>query len=196
MALLLDPASIVIEEYLSLKMLISGAIPFEESFLKENPPRYYRLLRFKSALAALEISCTNFDAFENGEVIVEDRTLFDKVEELLVKGFKLPISNYVDANNNEFYSCASHFQALLATRLITYQFRSQRASILAASGHFLTPIKVAESIETKIQNETAVLEQALRLLLNPEGKSFMMSELTDQFGFPAVDLDEIDLDWF
>jgi hypothetical protein len=85
---------------------------------------------------------------------------------------------------------------LLSTRLITYQFRSQRESILAASGHFLTPIKISESIETKIQNEMAVLDQALRLFLNPEGKRFLMSELIDQFGFPAVDLDEIDLDWF
>jgi hypothetical protein len=196
MAVQIDPASILIEAYLSLKTLLSGSIPFDAAVLKDNPPRYYRLLRFKSALAALELNCTDFLAFENGDLIVEDRQLFDKVEELLVKEFELPIANYVDANNKEYFSCADHFQALLATRLITYQFRSQRESILAASGHFLTPIKIAESIETKIQNEMAVLDQALRLFLNPEGKRFLMSELIDQFGFPAVDLDEIDLDWF
>ncbi len=48
----------------------------------------------------------------------------------------------------------------------------------------------------KIQKEMAVLDQALRLFLNPEDKRFLMSEPIDQFGFPAVDLDEIDLDWF
>ncbi len=196
MAVQIDPASILIDEYFSLKTLLVGSIPFDATELKDNPPRYYRLLRFKSALAALELNCTDFLAFENGDLILEDRQLFDKVESLLVKAFGLPIANYVDAHNSSYFSCASHFQMLLSTRLITYQFRSQRESILAASGHFLTPIKIAASIETKIQNEMAVLDQALRLFLNPEGKRFLMSELIDQFGFPTVDLDEIDLDWF
>lgn len=191
-----DPASILVEEYLSLKLLISGPIPFDAALLEDNPPRYYRLLRFKSALAALELNCTDFKAFENGEIVLEDRQLFDKVEELLVQAFQLPISDYVDAHNTAYYSCASHFQMLLKARLTLHQLSAQRETVMASSGHFQTPVRIIEKMEAKLTKEIGVLQQALCILLNPEVKRFTMEEMTTKFGFPVVDLDEIDLDWY
>jgi hypothetical protein len=196
MAVQVDPASILIEEYFSLKTLISGSVPFDAAVLKDNPPRYYRLLRFKSALAALALNCTDFLAFENGDFILEDRQLFDKVEELLVKEFELPIANYVDEHNTAYFSCASHFQMLLATRLTLHQLSAQREAAMASSGHFQTPLRIIAKMEVKLTMEVDVLQQALCILLNPSDKRFTMEEMTNQFGFPIVDLDEIDLDWY
>jgi hypothetical protein len=153
-------------------------------------------LRLKSALAALEHSCQNVNAFENGAFISENRELFDKVEQLLVQAFQLPISDYVDEHNNTYFSCASHFQMLLATRLNLHQLSAQRETVMASSGHFQTPVRIIEKLEVKLTMEVEILQQALCILLNPEGKRFTMEEMTTQFGFPVVDLDEIDLDWY
>ncbi len=196
MAEQIDPTSILIDAYLSLKMLISGPIPTDAAVLEDNPPRYYRLLRFNSALTALAYNCNSFEAFENGAFILEDRQLFDKVEELLVQAFQLPISDYVDAHNTTYYSCASHFQMLLEARLTLHQLSAQRETVMASSGHFQTPVRIIEKLEAKLTTEVGVLQQALCILLNPAGKRFTMEEMITQFGFPTVDLDEIDLDWY
>ncbi len=67
---------------------------------------------------------------------------------------------------------------------------------MASSGHFQTPVRIIEKLEVKLTLEVEVLQQALCILLNPQGKRFTMEEMTTQFGFPTVDLDEIDLDWY
>ena len=84
---------------------------------------------------------------------------------------------------------------LLKTRLLTHRFSSLRNGVMVASGHFLTPVLVLEHIENKLKDEQVALDNALVFLLNPETILFEYSELVEKYGFPDVDIDEIDDDY-
>lgn len=192
----LDPARILIADYVELKTLVSNEIPWDEQTLIHNPPRYLRILRIKACLKALNLSCDNFRDFETGVPIREMKSeKFIEVEELLWSGFSIDRSDYMDEDCGIFFSSTNHFHMLLATRLNIHRFHAQRDTVLAASGHFLTPVLVIDKIEEQLNSSKNVLEKALSLLLNPEGHSYTLSELIDQFDFPDADLDAIDLDW-
>lgn len=192
----LNPAEILIADYIELKTLVTNELPWDEQVLVHNPPRYLRILRIKACLRALNLSCDNFRDFEKGVPIRNVKSEeFLKVEELLWTGFSIDRSDYMDEDCGAFFSASNHFHMLLSTRLNIHRFHAQRDAVLAASGHFLTPVLVIKKIEEKLGISTDILDQALSLLLNPEGHSNSLSELIDQFDFPEVDLDAIDLDW-
>ena len=192
----MDPSIILISDYIELKTLVKNELPWDEQILVHNPPRYLRILRIKACLRALNLSCDNFRDFETGVPIRNVKSdKFLKVEELLWSGFSIDRSDYMDEDCGAFFSSSNHFQMLLSTRLNIHRFHAQRDSVLAASGHFLTPVLVIEKIEEQLRISTEILDRALSLLLNPEGYYYTLSELIDQFDFPEADLDAIDLDW-
>jgi hypothetical protein len=78
---------------------------------------------------------------------------------------------------------------------VTYGFLSYKKSVLAASGHFLTPYLIADKLQQKLADDTHVLDEVLSLLLNPTNKQLTHEELVECFDFPDVDLDDIDLEW-
>jgi hypothetical protein len=192
----LDPARIIIADYIELKTLVSGEIPWNELTLIHNPPRYLRIVRIKACMRALNLKCEDFRDFETGVSIRGMKSdSFLKVEELLWTGFSIDRSEYIDEESDSFFSASNHFYMLLSSRLNIYRFHAQRDAVLAASGHFLTPVLVIDKIEEQLKSSSAVLDQALCILLNPQGLSWTLSELIDQFDFPSEDLDAIDLDW-
>jgi hypothetical protein len=46
-----------------------------------------------------------------------------------------------------------------------------------------------------IRHNLFIIEQPLAMIISPENRSFKVADLAQQFGYPVVDLNQMDLDW-
>jgi hypothetical protein len=193
---MLDPARLLIEDYFELKTLTTDIEHWTDDDLNSNPPRYYRFLRIKACLKALQINSEKIKEFELGQFNTELSE--ERISQLYTKlgdSFNLETESYILPDDKKVISPSFIFNMLLKTRLLTHRFSSLCNGVMAASGHFLTPVLVLEHIENKLKDEQVALDNALVFLLNPETILFEYSELVEKYGFPDVDIDEIDDDY-
>ncbi len=84
---------------------------------------------------------------------------------------------------------------LLQLREALYQLSTIRSTVLIASGHFATPVHMIDHLQKKTAAEQLALDEVLRLLLNPAKIQFDYGLMISSFGFPDVNLSDIDLEW-
>lgn len=192
----LDPAKILIADYIELITMIVDTPTWEEQTFADNPPRFFRIKRIKACLNALGLQCESFHDLDNG-LPVEDVSfdIFLKVQEVLATAFSIDLNQLINERNKNSYSASSQFQLLLATRANIHRFKSLRNGVLVASGYYLTPIFVLKNIEQKLSEPSLAIDTALSLLLNPEQKFLSYKELVTEYNFPDIDLNDIDIEW-
>ena len=147
-------------------------------------------------MKALQINSEKIKEFELGKFNTELSE--ERINQLYTKlgdSFYLDTESYILPDDKNVISPSFIFNMLLKTRLLTHRFSSLRNGVMVASGHFLTPVLVLEHIENKLKDEQVALDNALVFLLNPETILFEYSELVEKYGFPDVDIDEIDDDY-
>jgi hypothetical protein len=87
------------------------------------------------------------------------------------------------------------FQELFDYRLLLDNLIKKNSGLMAASGVYRIPFNLMKDIDRKITKEFAGIEQILAYLINPRGLHYSIEELNLQFGYPIVDLLDIDFDW-
>lgn len=190
----LNPAKILVQDYLELNSMTLGLSEWTEEHFKDNPPRLLRLQRIRACLSCLEIETADFHSFEKGEWVqpVSDE-LLETILLVLKTPFELDYEQYITSEDR--YSERYHFGEFLSIRVALYKLSSIRKSVLAASGHFLTPVLALHYLEKKVEAECLALDEVLQLLLNPKELRLERQTMVTDFGFPDVDLDELDLEW-
>jgi hypothetical protein len=63
----LNPAAILLQDYLEIMSLCSGLRTFSPATFEHNPPRYYRLKRIQACLKALDIQVQTVQDFKIGD---------------------------------------------------------------------------------------------------------------------------------
>jgi hypothetical protein len=190
----INPAKVLLEDYLELKSLAPNIENWKEDLLLSNPPRYYRLLRIKACMLSLTIEAEDFRQFASGSWCRNaSPELIENIELILTEPFQLKYEEYLDLNH--VFSGRYMFSMLLQLREALYKLTSIRSGILAASGHFLTPIFMIEHLQQKTLSEQLALDEAIQLMLNPNEIRFNYSQMTKSYGFPDVNIQDIDLEW-
>ena len=190
----INPAKVLLEDYLELKSLVPNIENWKEDLLLSNPPRYYRLLRIKACMLSLNIEAEDFRQFASGRWFRNARPeLIENIEQVLKEPFCLDYEKYLE--EDKVFSGRYMFSMLLQLREALYKFPSIRSGILAASGHFLTPIFMIEHLQKKTLSEQLALDEAIQLMLNPNEIRFNENQLIKSFGFPDVNIQNIDLEW-
>ena len=190
----INPAKVLLEDYLELKSLVPNIENWKEDLLLSNPPRYYRLLRIKACMLSLTIEAEDFRQFASGRWFRNaSPELIDTIEQVLKETYCLDYQKYLD--EDKVFSGRYMFSMLLQLREVLYKLTSIRSGILAASGHFLTPIFMIEHLQQKTLTEQLALDEAIQLMLNPNEIRFNYSQMTKSFGFPDVNIQDIDLEW-
>ena len=190
----INPAKVLLEDYLELKSLVPNIENWKEDLLLSNPPRYYRLLRIKACMLSLTIEAEDFRQFASGRWFRNSSPeLIDTIEQVLKETYCLDYQKYLD--EDKVFSGRYMFSMLLQLREVLYKLTSIRSGILAASGHFLTPIFMIEHLQQKTLSEQLALDEAIQLMLNPNEIRFNYNQMTTSFGFPDVNIQDIDLEW-
>lgn len=190
----INPAQVLLEDYLELKSLVPNIENWKEDLLLSNPPRYYRLLRIKACMLSLTIEAEDFRQFASGRWFRNaSPELIDTIEQVLKETYCLDYQKYLD--EDKVFSGRYMFSMLLQLREALYKLTSIRSGILAASGHFLTPIFMIEHLQQKTLTEQLALDEAIQLMLNPNEIRFNENQMITSFGFPDVNIQDIDLEW-
>lgn len=190
----INPAKVLLEDYLELKSLLPNIENWKEDILLSNPPRYYRLLRIKACMLSLNIESEDFHQFASGRWCRNaSQELIENIELILTEPFQLKYEEYLE--DDKVFSGKYLFSMLLQLREALYKFPSIRSGILAVSGHFLTPIFMIEHLQQKTLSEQLALDEAIQLMLNPNEIRFNENQMIKSYGFPDVNIQDIDLEW-
>ena len=170
----------------------------EWSFEKyeNNPSRYYRLQMITSLMKALDINCSYYD-FTEGRFI-------SKVQFSKWKEFKESILDQLDAKayarsvkeNSHPFDIQSIFRTFMRYRLHAQKLIGVFDGIFAANFEFRAFVKLIEIPNIHLKEELKNIEHVLLFCINPTGITYTQEELIKQFGFPQVDLRQIDIDSF
>lgn len=190
----INPAQILISDYLELKHLEPRSEEWGSATFKKNPPRFYRLERIKSCLRALGMHPIPIMKFENGEFLI-DRDLNElyEVERILLNAFNLDYDSFVQERGVD--QLPHLFSGFLNLLINLNKVRKTFSGTLAASDHYLTPIFAAKQITEKNEGYEETIKDALVFLLNSANKTFTEKEMVEKYDFPDVDLLDVDLEW-
>jgi hypothetical protein len=145
-------------------------------------------------MLSLTIEAEDFRQFASGRWFRNSSPeLIDTIEQVLKETYCLDYQKYLD--EDKVFSGRYMFSMLLQLREVLYKLTSIRSGILAASGHFLTPIFMIEHLQQKTLSEQLALDEAIKLMLNPNEIRFNYSQMTKSYGFPDVNIQDIDLEW-
>ena len=191
----INPAKLLIDDYLELKELIKNIENWKEEKIKDNPPRYFRLLRLNACLKALGIQFESWKEFEKGYFKADDSSKIDRIKlfNLMSSLTKNGISQFsilADEMDYNYYM----YMALSMRRNI-YQFNALQNTVLTASENYVVPLLVTDAILDDLNKYSKTLDELLIQILNPKNVSFSFKEMIEKFDFPDIDLEKIDLDW-
>lgn len=160
----------------------------------DNPPRLYRLQMINSLKKALQINCTNME-FIIGEFICEAQ--LNKWTEFK-KNFQkyLPVK---DKYNNPKYptqvaDIKCIFQGLMDYRLNAQILLSTNDCIYAATGDFGLFVNLMNNSSRKLYRDLKKIDAGLLFCINPNAFFYTKKELINNFGFPKVNLMDVDIE--
>lgn len=190
----INPAELLISDYLDLKFLEPSSDNWGRSSFLKNPPRFYRLERLKSCLISLKYHSITIMKFENGEFI-KGWSEYDikKLESILNQGFSITFDEFITYRDEK--QLPKLFKDLLKIAINFHKMENSFTNSLAASDHLLTPIIINQEISNQNNYHKETIQKALSFMINKNEKRFTLSTLKSEFNFPDVDLSEIHLEW-
>jgi hypothetical protein len=189
-----NPAKLFLQHYLELQGLMDDSEIWEEKHLEYNPPRYYRLCRINACMKALGLEINNWANLREEflQLSITSKAK-EQLEDVLAKQFELDYASYL--MDKDTFNSGYMLNMLLKIRVAIFQLSVIHDTVLAASNHYITPLLIISRLNKKLESDNTALDEAITLLLNPNNIQLTLEELADCFGYPVVDLDEIDLDW-
>lgn len=169
----------------------------EWSFEKfENyPSRSHRLQIITALMKALDINCS-YSQFIEGKFITnvqyEKWADFKKSIENILPQVKesIPPGMQMDA-----FAIGMLFRTLMRYRLYAQQLLASNDGIYLASGEFRTFLDLMSEPNRKLIEELKKIDTVLLFCINPTAISYTKEELIANFGFPDVNINEVDVDW-
>jgi hypothetical protein len=183
----------VIYAYLGLKHLCPNPKDWKISKLSGNPPRLYRLQQLNRLCDAFSVGpSTEFakGRFVRLHLLADYREVLDLAARELVTN-KVGLSEELFEHDGVEYL----FKELLDYRTNLDSALRFSSGVLEASGLYYFAHHRIKRLNTKICDNVDIVEDVLELILSPIREKFSAQELIAEYGFPDVDLSNIDADW-
>ena len=187
----------LLRQYLELRRYTPDHRNWNEQALEQNPPRLIRLQRLKALFHAFGIA---FDppSFQEGGFIDSEAPIYEAFLERARLWFlkersegRLPVMIKATASY-----LRPVFEMLLKYRIMLDEPLSFNDGILEASDLYWFGILKIDEMNGLIRKRLAIIDDLLVELISPTRQTFTRKQLVNEHGYPDVDLDEIDLDWF
>ena len=194
----INPAKTLIRDFIELNTLSRDYKAWTHEKLNLNPPRYYRLLRMEACLRALGISFKSWDHFSKGVLIYDakhenlQKRIFEKVKENVQEKYKeiFETMSYLE------FDCEYYFFMFLSMRKSFFEFNTLQSCVLSTSDSYCMPLILLDDIIVGFEDYIHHLEILLAYFLNPEMTEIPLDLMVSEFGFPNVDLEKIDWEWY
>jgi hypothetical protein len=95
----------------------------------------------------------------------------------------------------DVYDLRSNYCELMDYYLRLKNLKNHNHSIMEISYSDMFSYIVTEAISGSIYSETETISRLLVEFIDPGGRCFTEEELIEQFKYPVVDLQDMDLDW-
>ena len=186
---------LLLEHIYSLYELNTDYKTWSETIDISNPPRYYRLQMITSILNALNID-SNYASFFDGNFIVQNNQInMLELIRIIEKNHAFILSNFSIPDSAHIHELKYLFKKLINYRLDAQLLLSCNAGVLAASNFYTLPLRITNSINTNLAKELKIIDQILSYIINPNGIAYTKDLLIEQFNYPNIDLDEVDIDY-
>jgi hypothetical protein len=182
----------LIHRFLELRRLSPDLADWTEERLAENPPRLFRLRQLVALFAAFGIKW-DLSAFVEGKFIDPESPryggLLDKMDVAMPEASK----HGFGAQPDQLPDC---FEILLRYRERVADVLSFSSGVLTASGLYLYAHRKTGELNRIIHENVGIIDDLLVTFISPESKEFTVEQLARDYGYPDVDLFEIDADWW
>lgn len=180
--------------FLDLQGLTPELNDWTEERLADNPPRLIRLRRLIALFQAFGLPWepTGF---------TQGKFLKLKASQERASRYGALLSKYRAEMPEEYREAVKHhflpsfFEVLFGYRSQLERALSFPSGFLAASGLFLHALQKMGDVNRAVRDRVIPIDDILAELISPEGASFSVGHLAQEFGYPDVNLFEIDTDW-
>ncbi len=175
-----------------------GVEGWTEADIADNPPRAIRLLQIHALLRALGLE-PDVRGFLTGKFLAdrpvsELQPFFEEARQTLAAAHRGHAPPRFDETARPDVVLLV-FTRLVRFRQSAHQLLNFNSGVLEASGLYRYPLALIDSVNATLAKELGEIERVLALLVDPELRAFDRQTLIRDFGFPDVDLAELDADW-
>lgn len=195
--MILSAKDLVIK-YLELLSFTPNLDEWDEQYLSNNPPRYYRFRQLKILFDAYSLD--NITDFEKGEFILTRPLEVYKKLVNMAKHFHKEIQEWEFDYYNEEEHLEYRMIMMMFTKLIGYRKVISKAihyndGDIEYSGFFRYAVELIGHFNHTISKELDSIDDVLSFIISPSGETFSVNELISKYGFPDVNLKDIDIEW-
>lgn len=176
--------------FLELRGLAPEMKDWSEERFSDNAPRLYRLRQLIALFRAYEIDW-DLSSFVEGRFIQPESLRYAASLEMMESAMPEARRHGLGADNRQLPDC---FKILLDYRERVEDALSFSSGVLEASGLYLYAHQRAGELNRIIQKNISIVDDVLVVLINPEARTFSVNQLARDYGYPDVDLSEIDAD--
>jgi len=177
--------------FLELRRLTPDMTNWSEERLSDNPPRLYRLRKLIALFRAFEIDWDP-TSFVKGRFIQPESPRYAALVDMMMS--EMPAARRQDFGV-DYRQLPDCFEILLRYRECVGDVLAFSSGLLEADGLYLYAHRKAGELNQIIQENIPIVEDILAALVSPEAKSFPLDQMARDYGYPDVDLSEIDEVW-
>jgi hypothetical protein len=176
----------LLHQFLDLQGLTPDLDNWTEKYLIDNEPRLIRLRQLMALFRAFGIPW-NPESFVTGKFFNPED---DRYQATLQK-----LTAETGDNHVRSYHLSWYFKILFSYRKQLQEVLSTTSGVLESSGLFALAIAKSEEVNEIIRSNIPRIEDRLVPFISPEQASFSLEHLVKDFGYPDVNLWEIDAEW-
>lgn len=176
--------------FLELRNLSPDLSDWTEKRLSDNPPRIFRLRQLAAMFNAFDLPWNPQLFIEGGFISPEQKRYADALSKLAEE---MPEMSRKLAESDQL---PDFFRILFDYRSRVDDVLYFPGGVLEASGLYLHAYSKAGELNKIIHDNVNIIDDALVALISPEAATFTVENLVQDYGYPDVDLSEIDADWW
>ena len=186
----------ILKIYFELKSLSPNIPDWNESYFGDNQTRYYRYRQLIILFTEFELGSLQY--FELGEFIKsrpieEYKPLKSRFVNFLSAYLGLSV-DYFNGDDINYDLLIYLFKRFIKYYSLIYDAITFNSDIIEVSGLRKFPYYKIASVNYEISKLVKIIEEELSLFISPDSKKAKVSYLIKKYGFPDVDITEIDLD--
>ncbi len=199
-------ANDLVDKIIEFQALTPERLQWSEHKLKDNPPRLYLFQQIKALLKILfKNQDLSIEQFINGDFIQKNElNTFDSLNKNIIENYDYKESDHYERavkNFNRFKSnsdikkiFAFHFKFILELENLS-NFNTGMIGSGRLTNHYAYSMirDVTNSIDQeKINN----IRNEINYIIDKDQRTFSMLELVENYGYPDLDLEDVNLDWY
>ena len=178
--------------FLELRLMTPNYDDWTEELLSDNPPRLIRLRQLVAMFQAFVIPWGP-RSFVHGMFIQPDTHRYDS---LLSKLSAELLEGITDCDWTDHTRVQRFFEVLFDYRIRVESVLSYSGNILTASGLFKLALDKICELSRIIENNIVNIDDIMAAMISPEMTTFSIEQMVRDYGYPDVDVYEIDADWY